>query len=184
MQVLVAQQVYDLIETYAIDIEKNIDDLEGDLRITCAIDHGGVEYNVSPGYNSVDASRGRIPRVEDWSAVVGPSSLDALASPLPDLVLRRPASSLIPTTTAKREQKYEDLKTALASSSSAASETTTSGAAATHGARRAAAAAARVQHQGSASTTRPLVTAVTAVSAKQGNGDLDAEVRDAHRIQS
>ncbi|GAX73109.1 hypothetical protein CEUSTIGMA_g562.t1 [Chlamydomonas eustigma] len=178
-KVLVAQQVYDLIEMYALDVEKNIDDLEGDLRISGAIDNGGMDYYGSPGF-SLDASHGRNPRVEDWTAV-GPSPLDALASPLPDLVLKRPVSSLIPTFTVKKEHKYEDLKTALASSSSSAAAET---AAATHGARRAAAAAARVQNHGLASTVRTLAYTAPAAVLKQGGAETDNEKSGGAAIKS
>jgi hypothetical protein len=90
-KVQVAQQVYDLLEMHAIELDKQIDDFEGDVRLT-GLD-GGMDF-YSPGAGSYmppmdtmradTTMRGRTPKLEDWGSLAT-TPADALPVPLPPM---------------------------------------------------------------------------------------------------
>jgi inhibitor of growth protein 4 len=80
-KVQVAQQVYDLLELHAMELEKQIDDFEGDLRSAGVLDAGNDSF-YSPGFVPLDSARGRAPKLDDWSSMA-PRPSEGLAVPLP-----------------------------------------------------------------------------------------------------
>ncbi|KAG1671459.1 hypothetical protein FOA52_003117 [Chlamydomonas sp. UWO 241] len=92
-KVQVAQQVYDLLEMHAIELDKQIDDFEGDVRLT-GLD-GGMDF-YSPGsyippldttMRGVDTTmRGRTPKLEDWgSLATTPAEIPVPLPPMPSI---------------------------------------------------------------------------------------------------
>ena len=100
-QVLVSQQVYDLLEMHAVNLEKSVDDLEGELRLTGAYDNDLPSLYSSPSFAALETGRSQTPHVlEAWDPTsdglgVDPGSL--AASSLPSLLFTRSMSLLGPS---------------------------------------------------------------------------------------
>ncbi len=93
-QVQVAQQVYDLLEMHAIEVEKSIDDLEADLRVTGQLDN--LDYS---GFMPLDRSGARTPRLEEgtsWAPLLPPTPIETAAAPLPAIILKRTTTAMPP----------------------------------------------------------------------------------------
>ena len=89
IQVQVAQQVYDLLEMHAVDLEKSIEDLESDLRVSGAFDGGDMGF-YSPGFAAPqETGRAHTPRLlEEWGA---PGEVPFAPGYLPSLLSSRPS---------------------------------------------------------------------------------------------
>mmetsp|Transcript_10848 Transcript_10848/g.32236 ORF Transcript_10848/g.32236 Transcript_10848/m.32236 type:complete len:338 (-) Transcript_10848:303-1316(-) len=66
-KVMIAQQVYDLLEMHMIELDKQIDDFEGDMRVN-GID-GNLDFYSPNSYIPLDSMRGRTPKLEDWGSL-------------------------------------------------------------------------------------------------------------------
>lgn len=109
-KVQVAQQVYDLIEMHAIELEKQIDDFEGDIRVS-GLDAGGMEsYYGTPGFVPLDSIRGRTPKLDEWAAMAPtPVAYDSALPPMPNI--RRSASTINHKASQKRPRDDNDFPT-------------------------------------------------------------------------
>lgn len=101
VQVLVSQQVYDLLEMHAIKLEKSIDDLEGELRLTGAYDNDLSSIYNSPSFVAMEAGRSQTPHIlEAWDStsdgIGNESGSLMMASSLPSLLFTRSLSLLGP----------------------------------------------------------------------------------------
>ena len=102
-QVQVAQQVYDLLETHAITLEKSMEDLENELQRAGDFDAADMFY--SPGFTPLETGRDGTPKppLEAWSEVLAPLPGDSSAlhplgggSALPSLLFSSSISALNP----------------------------------------------------------------------------------------
>lgn len=107
-KVQVAQQVYDLIEMHAVELEKQIEDLEGDLRAS-GLDGGALEsFYGTPGFVPLDSIRGRMPKLEEWSAMAATPGgvLDAPLPPMPNV--KRTTSTVAQKASQKRPREESE----------------------------------------------------------------------------
>mmetsp|Transcript_13668 Transcript_13668/g.29330 ORF Transcript_13668/g.29330 Transcript_13668/m.29330 type:complete len:420 (-) Transcript_13668:692-1951(-) len=112
-KVQLAQQAFDLVEMHAIELEKQLDEFEGDLRVTGGLDGTSADL-YSPSFGlPLDSARGRTPKIDDWNSLAPTPSEQLPLAPLPSLpVIKRVNSTVAQKGSNKRPRDEPDVPAA------------------------------------------------------------------------
>lgn len=126
-KVQLAQQAFDLLELHALDLEKSLENFETELKAAGLLDNedgvagletGGLGDFYTPGsLANMETSRGRTPKLEDWTAPTPtePAPLPAVPAPAVQQVpgsLKRTATATQPKGSQKKPRPEDALPAA------------------------------------------------------------------------